>query len=31
MTMTAFSGHAGRWWLLLGRRLVARIGDMVYQ
>jgi hypothetical protein len=31
MTMTAFPGHAGRRWLLLGWRLVARIGDMVYQ
>ena len=31
MTLTAFPGHAARWWPLLGWRLVARIGAMVYQ
>ena len=31
MTINAFPGHAGRRWPLLGRRLVARIGDMVDQ
>jgi hypothetical protein len=31
MTMTAFPGHAGRCWPLLGWRLVARIGERVYQ
>jgi len=31
MTITAFPGHAGRFWTLLGWRLVARIGDMVDQ
>ena len=31
MTMTAFPGHAGRQWPLLGWRLVARIGDRVFQ
>jgi len=31
MTIIAFPGHAGRFWLLLGWRLVARIGDMVEQ
>jgi hypothetical protein len=30
MTIIAFPGHAGRCWPLLGWRLVARIGDMVY-
>jgi hypothetical protein len=29
MIITAFPGHAGRLWPLLGWRLVARIGDMV--
>jgi hypothetical protein len=31
MTVTAFPGHAGRCWPLLGWRLVARIGERVYQ
>ena len=31
MNITAFPGHAGRSWPLLGWRLVARIGDMVNQ
>jgi len=29
--MTAFPGHAGRYWPLLGWRLVARISDRVFQ
>jgi hypothetical protein len=28
MAVIAFPGHAGRYWPLLGWRLVARIGDM---
>ena len=28
MTFTAFPGHAGRCWPLLGWRLVARITDV---
>ena len=31
MTDIAFPGHAGRWWPLLGWRLVARTQQMVHQ
>ncbi len=31
MTVIAFPGHAGRWWPLLGWRLVARTQQMVHQ
>ena len=31
MTITAFPGHAGRRWPLLGWRLVARTQQMVRQ
>jgi len=31
MTVSAFPGHAGRSWTLLGWRLVARNGEMVHR